>query len=400
MLHSLSIRLSRSGSPRSALFCSKYLFLLWLCFFASNAAQAAQVTNLYTASVPVASLDLMSAGDAERNSAFASALEQVLLKVAGSRGALREAGVLSKLRQAQTMVLSFSYRDNPRYRPEKAGIVQPYLFDVVFAKPAIDKFLSRNQVAVWGSTRPAILLWVVRDKGGSRQLLGEANSVRTLPGLRNLARARALPIYLPVADLTDMNQIDMAELWGQYSGATSAAAQRYRPDVEVLVKMRQGSSRSTIDWSFQLNGKRFEGSQRSVLGANLFAPMVEQIGQVLAARYALQTSNQVAGQEAELIQISGLNSFDDYAALQRYLNSIPYIKHYTLEAMIGPEVRLALELTGDLQQLLDYFSLASKLKPSARSVAPSAQAQITEAASAAPIKAYFNWRAQASGAPK
>lgn len=365
--------------------------------------QAAQVTNLYTASVPVSSLDLMSAGDDERDLAFASALEQVLLKVAGSRGALRDSGVLSKLRQAQTMVLSFSYRDNPRYRPEKTGIVQPYLFDVVFAKSAIDKFLSRNELAVWGATRPAILLWVVREKGGSRQLLGEANGARTLPGLRRLARERALPIYLPVADLTDMNQIDMAELWGQYSGATSAAAQRYRPDVEVLVKMRQGASRSTLDWSFQLNGKRFEGSQRSALGRNLFAPMVEQIGQVLAARYALQTSAQVTGQAAELIQISGLNSFDDYAALQRYLGSIPYIKHFVLDAMSGPRVTVALELTGDLQQLQDYFSLGSKLRPSAGPTRPatsSAQAQITEAASSAPIKAFFNWRAQAGGVAK
>jgi hypothetical protein len=393
--------------PQTLIWAIAVLTALALSLVFTLSVHAAQVENLYSASVTVD-----ERGPATRGDAFAKALEQVLIKVVGSRQVLEQSGALQGLSAAESMTLTFSYRDNPEYakalaerearerdsvdadgepvskRPDNVGegdeisgslpveesiegkaipedpLPAPYLFDVQFATSAVNKLLNSYEVPLWGATRPSILLWVIAEQEGERRLLGAADEPE-LAGLVRGAKTRALPMFLPVADLVDINSVDLGELWGLYPESVSEASARYTPDAVVLIKIEQREELKSVQWLFDFRGLPIVGENTLSSGDPgndaLWQPFFDQVGSLLASRYAIRQTESV-DTGIHYVSVTGLRSFEDYAGLQKYLSSSPNIDSLTLTSMQGAQVDYEIKLKGEWSQFVEYLALGGKLR--------------------------------------
>lgn len=363
----------------------------------SDRADAVQVDGLYNAVVPVASQQIKDRGDA-----FANALDIVLNKVSGDRSLHSESGLESILSRPQQFVSSFSYRDNPEFIAqqrafavgagpgdnedaldesglnseidsegvegiaEEARYIAPYLIDVVFSSSAVNAGMRSYGVPIWGKTRPSLLLWVAHFDGAERRLLGTSDESDIAPAL-SAASIQGLPAFFPVVDLEDMSAIDVNDVWGLYPGSVEVGARRYAPDVNVLVRNNTQLGNGELgrfvelDWVMSFKGLEYTGAVKGEDEAQAWSQVMIEVSQVLASRYAVrQTSDEVQG--LMTIEVSGVESFSDYAGLEKYLSSLPTIKSSRLLWVRESSAAYMLDLKGQRAQFFEYVDLGNKMK--------------------------------------
>lgn len=384
-----------------SLFSCRYLtctFLLIVSSVFSSQVLAVEVKGLYSAEVAVA-----DQSSTVRQEGFAQALKQVLVKVSGDPNRLETSGVFSAASQASGYVQTYSYQKNPEYEAylqeqerltlleaqeqvavEKATISESldsrvsndveleaavevpgeYLLKVAFAKASIDALMAQYQIPVWGDVRPSILLWAVRNTETGRQLVGSGDleAAPYYESLEKEAKKHGLPVFLPVVDLEDLGRVDLDGLWGLYSESVAQASQRYAPDIITIMRMR-GSLESGFDadWQVDMPGGARIGSLEAESLEALWSQWLNEISVLLAERYAVLQRPEQESRELS-IRVSQVVNFDDYAALQSYLNALPPVSGVYLEWVQGSEVAYTLSLKSDQQQLLDYLSLGGVLK--------------------------------------
>ena len=375
--------------------------LIGLCIIATCCyAEAAQVNSLYSATVPVESQDSNL-----RNDALAQALEQVLIKVSGNESALEISGARAMLASAELYVVSFSYKDNPAYQeaiaereqqdqPEEgefsesretsddselaqtitdsavsdAEDVLPaaYLLNVSFAQSTVEQTLSKYGVPIWGRIRPSMLFWLVDEVKGERRLLGSSDT-EYVETLLDQASIRGLPVFLPVVDLSDLSTVDLNALWGLYPESVEGAAERYQADLNVLVRKSSyeqvalEGQQLALDWTFQLKGFDYSGTATGAADDQLWSTLLADVSMILAERYAVQqTTDQEPGNLT--IRVSQINSFFDYASLQKYLQSLPNVGTSELLWVQGDQVAYRLTLKGQRAQFFEYLELGGRLQ--------------------------------------
>lgn len=358
----------------------------------SEPSYAVQVPGLYQASVPVASQQSKDRGDA-----FASALDIVLRKVSGDRTIHSSSGLDSVLSRPEQFVSSFSYRDNPDYlelqtlhrelalqsqtdsdaalvggeeslegEPSSLGAKgpMPYLLDVVFSSSAVNSKMTNFGVPIWGSTRPSLLFWVVMQDVGGRRLLGTADDSYVGAAL-NAAARQGLPVFFPVVDLEDMSSVDVNEVWGLYPEAVEVGANRYAPDLNILVKYKASALVSNasieLDWAFNLKGILYTGTVVGDNSLNAWAELIDELSMILSSRYAVRQSSDLQ-QGLMNIEVSGVESFADYAELETYLLALPTVKNRSLLWVKGSRVSYALDLKGQRAQFFEYVDLGNKMR--------------------------------------
>lgn len=365
---------------------------------------SAQVSGLYKASVTVDSQNT-----AQRNDALAQALEQVLIKVSGDEAALESSGAKSLLSAPEKYVVAFSYSENPAHRkaldvleaaeqkteldPDtppgvesaadnqaksslseapadgallSADLPPRFVLDVSFAQSSVEQALTSYGVPIWGRTRPSMLVWLVDEHQGERRLLG-ASEQAFVEELKLEADRRALPVFFPVVDLADLSSVDLNALWGLFPDAVSKAAKRYQPDLNVLVRMNTGLPSTDVqksysaDWVFQLKEREYTGIASGSSVQALWQGLLAQVSAVLAARYAVQ-QNSDAQSGWLTIEVDQIKGFEDYAALQSYLQGLPSVGRIELQWVKGARLSYRLKLKGQREQFYEYIELGGRLK--------------------------------------
>ncbi|TNC82007.1 MAG: hypothetical protein C9356_06325 [Oleiphilus sp.] len=380
------------------------LLFLILASCLSTFSFAARVSGLYTATVSVE-----SQGESSRNDALAQGLEQVLVKVSGDEAALANSGARQLLASPEKFVVAFSYRENPDYikaaaaanasdpeelqssvqepafleethaesDPAENALVSdanallpelppPFLLDVSFAQSSVERALASYGVPIWGATRPSMLVWLVEERQGERRLLG-ASDPGYVEDLKREAEKRSLPVYFPVVDLADLSSVDLNALWGLYPEAVSDAAQRYQPDLNVLIRLNalplepDVATNFSADWSMRLKGLDYAGTASGVTVSQLWQDLLSQVSVELAARYAVQQSLDMQSEWLN-IEVDQVNHFEDYARLQNYLQSLPSVGRIELQWVKGARLAYRLKLKGQREQFFEYVELGGRLK--------------------------------------
>src|SRR5690349_20129873 len=129
---------------------SRLLIVTLLLVFAALPAARAQVASSpYAVVVPVA-----DTSDAQRDQAFATALGQVLTRIAGGQDLRSNAGYADALGKAGSMVQKF------QYQRAATGLV----LDVEFEPGSVRRLVSKLGVQSAGIKPPVLLL--IQDSGG------------------------------------------------------------------------------------------------------------------------------------------------------------------------------------------------------------------------------------------
>lgn len=270
----------------------RLLPIVLLLGFAALPKLHAQGTSPYSVTVPVP-----DTSDTQRGDAFATALSQVLARVAGGQDLRSSAGYDDALKNAAALVRHFQY----------ARAATGMSLTVDFEPGAVRHLVSTLGVVSNAVGRPPVLLLV---RGSDGQLLDKA----ALAGLAQAAAARGYNVaYADPANAPDPAKVDAAD-----PATLVAINQHYHTGLVLLGSLHDGNA----DWTLVSGGKAQRWNDKAAtedaLLANAGNGMVDRIGKQLNVIGATVSD--------EKLWVSGLDSATDYASLLNVLRADPSVR--------------------------------------------------------------------------
>lgn len=270
----------------------RLLTVALLLGFAALPSLHAQSASPYSVTVPVT-----DTSDTQRSDAFATALSQVLARVAGGQDLRGQAGYDDALKNAAALVRHFQY----------ARTATGMSLAVDFEPGAVRHLVSQLGVVGSVGAKPPVLLMV---RGSDGQLLDKD----ALASLASAAAARGYDVaYVDPANAPDPAKVDAAD-----PTTLAAINQQYHTGLVLLGTLHDGSA----DWTLVSGGKAQRWNDKAATEDALLADagsgMVDRIGQQLNVIGATVSD--------EKLWVSGLTSAMDYANLLNVLRSDPSVR--------------------------------------------------------------------------
>ncbi|MBL4743544.1 MAG: DUF2066 domain-containing protein [Cycloclasticus sp.] len=328
---------------RMRYFVGVTLFLLSLPLY------AVQVEGLYSAKVAV---DDQSQG--ARNRAMGAAINKVVQKVSGRQSVLGNAALQDVLSNAGSYVEQFLYKKRDK---EELG----YWLIVRFQKIALDRTLQQFNVPVWGSNRPAVLVWLAVDDGKSRYLIN-ADSEGMSELIRRSSSEAGLTVTLPLNDLADQQALSFNDVWAGFSDEVLTASQRYEKKQVMYGRLlKRGRGSWSLSWTLaNVTGQSIANiEQSSSIGAVIqeaFAGIAETLADTYAPHGAV-TENVLK------MDVNGVASLEKFVRVTAYLSSLDMVKKLHWNQLSNGKVTLEIVLSGGASTLKDVIALNTVLIP-------------------------------------
>tara|TARA_R110002072_G_scaffold278758_1_gene440631 strand:+ start:31633 stop:32769 length:1137 start_codon:yes stop_codon:yes gene_type:complete len=320
---------------------------LWLLALAGT-ARALPVDGLYSHEVAVS-----SQSEVERRRAYREALAQVIVKVTGERIWLDHPRISAAVNNADEFVAQVSYRT----RGTEA------LIEVRFDREQLDELLNREDIPVWDNNRASVLLWItVQAADGRRTMLGSSSEHELLDQARLFASERAVPVLIPLLDLTDRRMVTPDKAWALDSEALRSAANRYGADSVLAARVLEAPDGQLVGlWKFLFRDNEeifdhieFESQTYMDLPLdNVTSRLASHFGLV---RSTLDRRDQVA------LRVDGISDLDNHLRLVRYLESLSVVRAVSIAGLRADGVELQVQLAGTRQMLTEFISLERDLQ--------------------------------------
>ncbi len=270
------------------------LTTLWLGFALWPVLHAQGVASPYSVTVPVA-----DTSEAVRDQAFASALGQVMTRVAGGQDLRSNPGYAAALQNAGAMVRRF------QYQRAAAGLTLAVDFEPGTVRRLVDKL----GVASAG-VKPPVLLLV---QGADGRLFDQS----ALGGLAAAAAARGTSVIYP-DETAAAPPPDLAALAAADPAALAALNQQYHTGLVLLGRLQGGKASWTLVSGGQAQHWTDQAATEDALLSAAGNRMVDAIGKQL---------NVIGvGVATSKLWVGGLHSAMDYANLLTTLRSDPMVQ--------------------------------------------------------------------------
>ncbi|AWV06566.1 DUF2066 domain-containing protein [Marilutibacter maris] len=345
---------------RSAIRTTPILLLLLLLAGPAAAQRVegdrASAGDIYTAEVVV-----RGQGEAERKSAFARGLAQVLGKLSGDRSAASRPGVGQELRRAEEFVTGYDYRQDESISSSGAPRYQTLLV-ARYDEDGVDALASTLGIPVWPAPRPKPVLWLAIDDGSGPRLVGlsKANAARSV---LDRAVQRGYRLGLPGGSAAEHAVV--GAIWRGDTAAVARASQRYSPPMQLIGKLYRRNGGWAADWIFVDRGRVLARWSESGADARMvMATGADGAADALTKRYAKRSAVGPAGNYA--VTFRGLDSSEDYMRLSGYLQKLAVVRaikplHADAESIVL-ELELLTGLPG-LKRMVDDGDVLVALQP-------------------------------------
>jgi hypothetical protein len=305
----------------------------------------AQIENLREASAPVA-----SQSDEDRATAFATALEQVVVGLTGREDAVSAARAAGVLENPERFVQQY------RYQADESG--QLYVV-ARFDGAALREALARAGIPVWQPDRPPVLVWLAADTGAGRDVIGGDDALRQ--ALQEAAGRYGVPLMFPLLDLQDQQRVSVSDVSGGFPAPIVEASRRYGTPVVLIGSLRRDGSLVRGRWTLLIDG-RGDGWQ-GVAGSRqeLIQQAMAELAQRLRDDYTVLATAD-SGEELRL-WVAGIDDLAGYTRAERVLRGVPGVEDVSAEEIVGGRVHFRLELSVSRERAQRELSRSTLLVP-------------------------------------
>ncbi len=322
-------------------------------------ALVAQADELYESQVPVSGQQ-----DRERTRALRAAFEQVLLKVTGRRDSAQAPAIEAALRQPMRYVQQFLYLPLPDDKTGERMRADGHreLLRVRFDVNAVNQLLREAGLAQWGRTRPVTLMWLAVEDRGERWLLGGDARTDMRAAAEREARARGIPVLLPLMDLEDRRELHFTDVWGNFQDSLLRASERYQPGAVLAGRLLHGAGGGwSARWSLYHDGNADHWSAAAEDWEGLLAAGINGAADLLAARHARIIS--ADGRQSIDLVVTDVRGIDGYERAMKYLAGLDPVERIQVVGLEADQVRFRLALSGDRETLVRLIGFGSALVP-------------------------------------
>ena len=306
---------------------SRLLIVTLLLAFASLPVLHAQAAGSpYSVTVPVT-----DTSDGQRDQAFATALGQVMTRIAGGQDLRSNPGYGAALTGAGSLVQKF------QYQKAATGMV----LNVDFAPASVRRLVSTLGVASAGIKPPVLLL----VKGADGKLLGQT----ALASLVSTAASRGTTVMLPGAG----SALDTAKVAATDPASLASIDAQYHTGLVLVGELHGGLADWTLISGGQAQHWSGQGTSENALLADAANGMVDRLGKQL----------NVIGATASVgkLWVSGLSSAMDYANLLSILQNTPSVQQVTTVGAQNDGVLLQVKTTLPISGLAANLAAGGRL---------------------------------------
>lgn len=332
---------------------------------------ALEVSDLYQANVVVDSQTRE-----QREQAIKQGLQSVFLKVGGKKSVLAHKVLKKAQRRASSYVSQYRYQR----KNEQLSLV------VIFNEDKVNQLFKEAKLALWGSLRPQVLLWLIDEQGASRTIIA-SDADSTIPeSVHDFSVKRGLPIIMPLMDLTDNEQVVLSDFWGYFPEQIQQASSRYFADTTVVMRVSDSSLVSqselkeplipledvdcgllcqdqevetpkVLEWRIYSQGTLYIQRYQGVDKDNLIEQALSDITELIYQSYALLAS----AENDVVIEVENITSLTSDTHVFQFLTDLSAVKAVTLISAQGSVRRFKLELVGSQTSFLASLKLNRKL---------------------------------------
>jgi|TARA_R110002095_G_scaffold174312_1_gene151715 hypothetical protein len=227
---------------------------------------AAPLADLYKVREPVASQQ-----PAEREEALRKAFDTLVLRLTGDSSSDQQA--VAPLRSDPQQLVS-------RYAYEGDTVV------VSFDPVTTERALRSAGLPLWGTERPSILTWWLRETADGSQLVGDAQEGSS--DLRAAAQHRGLPLRLPLADLSEQLVATSDAVTAKDPQALRDVSERYDADGLLAVMAKQSGESWEADWRLWMGDKQTQGKASGDTRVALADEVMLAVSTFLAPQYRVK----------------------------------------------------------------------------------------------------------------
>ena len=320
--------------------------LLLLVTPLAQAASAQRLDNFYQGSAPVS-----SRSDAQRQSAINSALGEVLVRMTGDVSISLSDAAQPLLGSASRYVRSYRYADQPLPEDAPPGTPAGQQLLVDFDGRALARAARDYGLPLWDELRPVTLVWVLGPVDGRPRQIWSAEQIEAqLPGLREAAFKRGLPLRYPVLDEQDLGALGVYDLVSLDRPRIQAASARYQPSHVLLLRLESRGMNWSARWAFpQEDGPVRQWESMGATPDEAVRGGMSPYADELAQRYALRVA--AGWVQSARLRVQGLRRLDDYARVSQYLEALNLVEWAQPSEVRDDSVVFQLQFEGELADL-------------------------------------------------
>ena len=313
------------------------------------------VDGLYTAQVPIKDQSSTQVLGAKK-----LGLAQVIVKVTGQTKSLNYPGIRAALKNAETYLQRFSFSTTQLVDGQPQAMME-----LAFDRLQVDQLMRDSGMPIWGTDRAAVLVWLVEDKQGLRQIVND-NGHPMVAQIMAQADQRGMPLLWPLLDLEDQVSINAGALWGLFREPIKQASSRYQADAVLVGRMFQDSQQLwRVEWNFWLDEVEQTWSSQGANVASLVDPLQDRLASSLVAKFALTPSAQSPSDDASqsaILRIDQVTQIDDYVDILAMLNTIAGIQKVQLHSANGSTLEFRIFVQSQLAQVKSIVDLKRRLR--------------------------------------
>jgi hypothetical protein len=327
----------------------QFLFLVWVMLFGiggTNSLYCAELTSLYEAEVPV-SLERGTPA-VQQTKCLQEAFQEVLVKLTGSEKALKTEIVMKALENTDKYVKQFSYHqhlDAQRY------------MKVVFNENSVKELLALAKQPAWTKKRPLALGWLVVERESVPRWIGNDQEKTLTQEIEKTLNRRAIPLVLPLLDLTDTALISEKDVWDENVAALQEAAKRYNADVILVGRLSQAGDGWQGRWTLYKGETKESWEVKNTEMQEMLNESAEHLT-IKLADYAFievtpaHSKNSQNSQTTRLLlTVSGILSAEQYNRVSEFLQRLPTVSEVEIAQITSEETVFSLKTTSEKEAL-------------------------------------------------
>ena len=356
-------------------FFFKLIIILLSCCFSIQSGLAADISQLYEASVKVTA-------DKSENELIKNAFSRVLIKVSGRSNIRSSSAYAGLLKKADSAVSQFRYdytqgqqsktaaeEENAEENAEendkesdKETIDKEKWFWVRFNSQIVNSLLTDAAIPVWGGNRPETLLWFSQEINGGRILQSQHDAVHIYSIFKDQAQLRGIALLFPFMDLQDQSAVSSSDLWTDDNEQVLSASRRYQAQSTLTARLFQQTGGLWVSqWTLLILGKSSHWEIKDNDLQQVLALGIDKLADKLAWQFTQPVSN--SKQNSVLVQINNINNFKQYQQLDDYLRNLARVKSLTLVQLQQDKIMYEINYMGGENALSQEIYLSDLLKP-------------------------------------
>ena len=303
-----------------------------------------------------------------RAAVFSKGLEEVLIRVSGSRSVMKEITPGN----AAAYVQQFSYVENQSEEKQNRGqqaFELTYILKVQYNAGKIISLLRENGQPVWGEHRSEAIIWLAVRDGSNRYVLKDSDTSLLRDSVELSANRRGVPLLWPVYDRKDSKQLGFTDVWAAFADPVRVASKRYTSGPAIVGRLSWTGNEWRGDWSVFIDRSAHSWSLSGSDYNSVIAEGIDLSADKIGKHYAVL--DRVGINEPDLlVEINNVDSLQTYRRIQTFLEDLTAVRQTRLARINDGVVLFRVDLRGDIDDFIRLVSTDRTLQPVVDAIQP------------------------------